>query len=125
MMDETFWTVEFRRGTRVSTGVAIFTKGKTFGGDSGHTFMGKYAGDSSIKANIFVHSFVSGFDVMGMGDDYELEFAGIVEGKTMTATANVVGHPENKLTARLTKVTDLPEERTEWSAVPLPDSVGE
>jgi hypothetical protein len=36
----------------------------------------------------------------------------------MTATANVVGDPGKKLTARLTKISDLPEERSEWVAAP-------
>jgi hypothetical protein len=117
-MDETFWTVEFNGAAGVSAGVMIFTKGKIFGGDSGHTFMGNYDGDANVKGSISVHPFVPGFNVMDMRGDYKLEFSGTVEGKTMTATANVLGHPGTKLTARLTKVTDLPEERTEWSAVP-------
>jgi hypothetical protein len=117
-MDETFWTVEFNGATGVSSGVAIFTKGRIFGGDSGRTFMGNYDGDSNVRGKITVHPFVSGFNVMGMPGDYELEFSGTVEGKTMTATASVVGNPGNKLTARLTKVADLPEERAEWATAP-------
>jgi hypothetical protein len=120
-MDETFWTVEFKGATGVSTGVVIFIKGKIFGGDSGHTFIGNYDGDSNIRGNISVHPFVAGFNVMGMHGDYELEFSGILEGKTMTATASVVGDPGNKLIARLMKVADLPVERTEWSTVPRDD----
>ena len=117
-MDETFWTIEFQGATEASAGVVIFTKGKIFGGDSGHTFMGNYDGDSNVKGNICVHSFLPGFNIMGMHGDYELQFSGTMEGKTMTARASVVGHPENKLTARLTKVSDLPSVRTEWPAVP-------
>jgi len=120
-MDETFWTVEFKGTAGVNAGVVIFTKGKIFGGDSGQTFMGNYDGDSNVKGNISVHPFVPGFNAMGMHGDYELEFSGTVEGKTMTATASVVGHPEHKLTARLTKVIDLPSERAEWCVVPRDD----
>ncbi len=45
MAVEGFWTVQFqgRNGA-----VVVLTKGKIFGGDSGHTFTGSYEGDSSI-----------------------------------------------------------------------------
>jgi hypothetical protein len=121
-MDETFWTVELKKATGMSTGVLIFTKGRIFGGDSGHTFTGNYDGDANVKGKISVHPFVPGSNFMGMRGDYELQFSGTVEGKTMTATARVKGHPENELAARLTKVADLPEERTEWSEAP-PDDI--
>ena len=124
-MDETFWTVEFNGATGVGAGVVIFTKGKIFGGDSGRTFMGNYEGDFNVKGNIVVHPFVTTFKEMGMHGDYELEFSGTVEGKTMTATASVVGQPGNKLTARLTKVTDLPEVRTESVRCPLIETIHE
>jgi hypothetical protein len=120
-MDETFWTVEFTGAAGVSAGVVIFTKGKIFGGNSGQTFMGTYDGDSNVKGNISVHTFDPGFNGTGTPGDCELEFSGTVEGKTMIATANVVGDPGRKFTARLTKVSDLPEERAEWSAVPRDD----
>jgi hypothetical protein len=80
--------------------------------------MGNYNGDSNVKGSISVHPFVRGSDAMGMHSDYELEFSGTVGEKTMTATASVVGHPGNKLTARLTKVADLPSVRPEWAAAP-------
>ena len=80
--------------------------------------MGNYDGDLDVKGNIVVHPFVTTFKEMEMHGDYELEFSGTVEGKTMTATASVVGQPGSKLIARLTKVADLPSVRTEWSAVP-------
>jgi hypothetical protein len=115
-MDEGMWTVEFKGAMGASDGVVIFTKGKILGGDSGHTFMGNYDGDSNIKGRISAHPFVPGFNVMGLHGDYELEFSGTVEGKMMTGTASVVGHPGHKLTARLTKVADLPSERPEFSA---------
>jgi len=124
-MDETFWTVEFEGATGVSAGVMMFTKGKIFGGDSGHTFMGNYDGESKLKGKISIHQFVPGSNAIGMHGDYELDFSGIVEEKTMTATARVVGHPGNKLTARLTKVSDLPEERSEWSPAGREDTVAD
>jgi|ERR1017187_680715 hypothetical protein len=117
-MDETFWTVEFKGDTGVSAGVVIFTKGRIFGGDGGHTFIGNYEGDSRVKGKISVHPFFPGSNVTGTHGDYELEFSGTVEGKTMTLTASVVGNPGNKLAARLTKVADLPAERPEWLCVP-------
>ncbi len=117
-MDETFWTVEFNGAKGVSTGGLIFTNGRIFGGDSGHTFMGNYDGDSEVKGNISAHPFAPGFDVTGTQDDYELEFSGTVEENALVATASVVGHPGSKVAARLTKVTNLPEERPEWSPVP-------
>jgi len=118
MIDETFWSVQFKGTTELSAGVVIFTKGKIFGGDGGHTFMGNYNGDPNVKGSISVHPFVSGFKATGMHGDYELEFSGTVEEKTVTATASVVGHKGNKLTARLTKVADLPSVRSEWAAAP-------
>ena len=121
-MDETFWTVEFKGIAGASSGVLMFTKGKIFGGDCGNTFTGNYDGDLKVKGNIRVHPFAPGFNVMGMHGDFELEFTGTVEEKTMTATGNVTGHPRNKFTAKLREVTGLPSVRPEW-ATTAPDDL--
>jgi len=106
MAVEGFWTVQFqgRNGA-----VVVLTKGKIFGGDSGHTFTGSYEGDSSIKARVLVQNFVPGVpNVMGRHGNFELEFTGTVSGDTMNATANLVGQPSQTLTARLTRKATLP-----------------
>ena len=121
-MDETFWTVEFKGIAGASSGVLMFTKGKIFGGDCGNTFTGNYDGDLNVKGNIRVHPFAPGFNVMGMHSDFELEFTGTLEEKTMTVTGSVTGHPRNKFTAQLTKVTELPSVRPEWAAT-APDEL--
>jgi hypothetical protein len=72
-MDETFWTMELKGAAGASAGVLIFTKGRIFGGDGGHTFMGNYDGDSDVRGRISVHPFVAGCDVSGIQGDCELD----------------------------------------------------
>jgi hypothetical protein len=89
--------------------VAVFTKGKIFGGDSGYTYTGSYEGDPNIKAKVSVQNFAPGVpNVMGRSGNFELEFSGTVSGDNMNVTANIVGQPTQKLNARLTRKGNLP-----------------
>jgi hypothetical protein len=106
---EGFWTVQFQGVQGAGGGVAVFTKGRIFGGDSGYTYTGTYEGDANIKARVSVQNFIAGLpNVMGRQGNFELEFTAAVNGDVMNATANMVGQPAMKLNTRLTRKANLP-----------------
>jgi len=109
-MFEGFWTVQFQGVQGGGGGVVVFTKGKVLGGDSGYTYVGKYEENgNNIKARITVSNFIPGIpNVMGRQANFELEFAGTVNGDVAAVTANLVGAPTQKLNARLTRKANLP-----------------
>jgi len=109
-MVEGLWTVQFQGVQGGGGGVAVFNKGKVQGGDSGYTYLGDYQEDgNNVKAKVTVSNFAPGVpNVMGRQGNFDLEFAGVVNGDVMTVTANLVGAPNQKLNARLTRKANLP-----------------
>ncbi len=108
-MVDGFWTAVFKGGAGQEHGVVVFTKGKIFGGDSVHTYIGNYEGEPNIKGKIAVHQFASGPNVMGVRGDYEIEFKSEkVQDKNIEAQGQQVGNPGNRLLIRLTRQADLP-----------------
>ncbi len=104
-----FWTIQFQGVQGAGGGVAVFTKGKVFGGDGGYTYTGSYEGDPNIKARVSVQNFAPGVpNVMGRQGNFELEFTGTVSGDTMDVSANLAGQPAQKLKGRLTRKSNLP-----------------
>ena len=60
-MVDGFWTVQFQSIQGGGGGVAVFTKGKIFGGDSGYTYTGTYEEtDNQVKARVSVQNFSPG-----------------------------------------------------------------
>ena len=109
-MIEGLWTVQFQGVQGAGGGVAVFAKNKILGGDSGYTYLGDYEENgNNIKARVTVSNFLPGVpNVMGRQGNFDLEFAGMVNGDAMTVTANLVGAPNQKLNARLTRKSNLP-----------------
>ena len=92
-MIDGFWTVKFQGIQGGGGGVAVFTKGKIFGGDGGYTYTGTYEqNNNQIKARVSVQNFLPGVaNVMGRQGNFELEFAGAVNGNVANVTASLVG----------------------------------
>jgi hypothetical protein len=108
-MVDGFWTVQFQGVQGGGGGVAVFTNGKIFGGDSGFTYTGTYQeNNNALKARVSVQNFVPGVpNVMGRQGNFELEFTGTVSGDTINVAASLVGQPAMKLNARLTKKSNF------------------
>jgi hypothetical protein len=108
-MVEGLWTVQFQGVQGGGGGVAVFNKGKVLGGDSGYTYIGTYEENgNNVKAKVTVSNFFPGIpNVMGRQGNFDLEFAGVVNGDVMTVTANLVGAPNQKLNAQLRRKVNL------------------
>ena len=98
------------RCTRRGGGVAVFTKGKIFGGDAGYTYTGTYEEtNNQVKARVSVQNFIPSVpNVMGRQGNFELEFSGSIAGDVLNASASIVGQPAMKMNAKLTKKSVLP-----------------
>jgi hypothetical protein len=107
---EGFWIVQYEGLQGNGGGVAVFTKGKVFGGDSGCTYMGEYeARDDSVRAHVTVRNFLPDVpSVLGVVGDFELVIDGRVEGKVIRASGNLANNQAAGIALRLTKRADLP-----------------
>lgn len=103
------WAVQVQRPEFTSGGVAVFIKGKVFGGDNGFTWIGTYEGNEKLlKAQVLVHNFDPSIQsVFGMTGDYELYFSGNIQGDTITGTAMLANQPQKSLAIQLTKRSGL------------------
>ncbi|HXY13350.1 MAG TPA: GrlR family regulatory protein [Terriglobales bacterium] len=109
-MVEGFWILEISTPQFHSGGVAIFVRGKMFGGDNGFTWMGPYQeAGSLLKARVAVHRFDRTVQsILGnVADDFEMQFAGNLQGDVITGTAMISGQPQQTLTVRLSKKANL------------------
>ena len=109
-MVEGFWIVQYEGLNGKGGGVAVFTKGQLFGGDSGTTYIGKYQTDEkTIKARVSVHNFMPGVvSAVGIEGDYELDVTGTVEGEIIKAMGSPVGLQTAGLALRLTRAANIP-----------------
>ena len=89
-------------------GIAVFSKGKIYGGDSGFYYLGTYQGEAAIKATVAVHQFDKTVpSILAVGTDYELVVAVTVAGDTMSGTAMVPGMPDQSMALKLVKKANL------------------
>ena len=104
-----FWILQVQIPEFTSGGVAVFIKGKVFGGDNGFSWIGTYDGDDHlVKARVKVHNFDPAIQsVFGITGDYELHFSGNVQGDVITGTAMLPSQPQKTLGIRLTKRANL------------------
>lgn len=110
MPAEGFWIVQYEGMKGNGGGVAVFTKGHVFGGDSGSTYTGTYEEDGkTIKARIRVHNYMPGVvSVIGIEGDYDLNVTGTVEGDVIKASGSPAGQQTAGLALRLTRAGVLP-----------------
>lgn len=106
---EGLWIVKFEAAQVLGSGVAVFSNGRVYGGETGFYYLGTYEADGNIvKARIVVRNFdatiLSGFGIPG---DYEMDVSAVLQGETMTGTAIVSEHPKYGLGIRLTKKANL------------------
>lgn len=107
---EGFWIVQYEGLKDKGGGVAVFTKGRIFGGATGTTFVGDYQTDEkSIKGRVRVHNFLPGVvSVIGIDGDYDLDLTGTIEGDVIKGTGSPVGHQVAGLAFRMTRASNLP-----------------
>jgi hypothetical protein len=109
-MVEGFWIVQYEGMKNNGGGVAVFTRGHVFGGDSGSTYVGTYEeAGKTLKASVRIHNYMPGVvSAIGVEGDYDLEVQGQVEGDIIKATGSPVGHQVAGLALKLTKASNLP-----------------
>jgi hypothetical protein len=103
------WIVQFTGKDILGSGVAVFSNGKVFGGETGFYYVGTYAAQGkAVKARVVIRNFdpsiPSGFGVQG---DYEMDVSAMLQDNQMTGTAMIANQPQNSLGIRLTKKADL------------------
>ena len=108
-MVEGFWILHVQIPEASSGGVAVFLKGKVYGGDNAFTWVGTYEEDGQlVKARVNVHNFDAAIQsVFGVIGDYELYFSGNVQGDVITGTAMLANQPQKTLGIRLTKRANI------------------
>ena len=73
-MAEGFWIVQYEGMQGNGGGVAVFIKGKVFGGDTGYTYMGSYRVEgNSVKTNVMVRNFLPGVACGRLRDEHSWE----------------------------------------------------
>lgn len=109
-MVEGFWIVQYAGMQGNGGGVALFIKGRVFGGDTGYTYLGAYTTQGqAIRARVSVRNFIAGIpSVIGIAGDFELSIEGTVEGDTIRATGSLVGVQRSGIALKLSKRADLP-----------------
>lgn len=106
---EGFWVIKFTAAQIYGSGVALFSDGKVYGGETGFYYLGTYEADGNVvKARVLIRNFdptiPSGF---GIPSDYEMDVSAMLDGDTMSGTAVVTGHPQYSLGIRLTRKAAL------------------
>jgi len=109
-MIEGFWIVQYEGMRGNGGGVAVFTKGKILGGDSGYTYVGTYQTQgSTVKAHVECHNFLPDIpSVLGVTGDFELNINGKLDGNVISGTGSLPGAEAVGIAVKLTKRADLP-----------------
>jgi len=108
---EGFWIVQFDGLQGNGAGVAVFIRGKVFGGDSGSTYIGTYeVTGRTVKAEVRVHNYVAGVQsIIGIEGDYDLRVVGDIEDGIIRASGSAPGKQVAGMALRLTRTAALPE----------------
>jgi len=110
-MLEGFWIVQYEGMSGDGGGVAVFIRGKVFGGDSGYTYTGSYQSKGDVmKAQIMVRNFLPNIpNVLGVVGDFELRIEGKLDGDTIRGTGSLLNSDAAGIALKLTKRSNLPE----------------
>lgn len=109
-MVEGFWIVQYEGMRGNGGGVAMFIKGKVFGGDTGYIYLGSYEthGDA-VRAQVMVRNFLPDVpSVLGVVGDFELIIDGKISGDVIKGTGSVKNMQAAGIALKLTKRADLP-----------------
>lgn len=109
-MVEGFWIVQYEGMQGNGGGVAVFTKGKVFGGDTGYYYLGSYeTNGNAVRAKIAVRNFIASVpSVVGITGDFELSIDGTVDGGVISGTGSLVGANRPGIAVKLHKRASLP-----------------
>lgn len=109
-MVEGFWIVQYEGMKGNGGGVAMFIKGKVFGGDTGYTYIGSYQTQgNSVKAEVAVRNFLPDIpSVLGVVGDFELNIEGKLEGDVIKGTGSLANSQAVGIAVKLTKRANLP-----------------
>jgi hypothetical protein len=109
-MVEGFWIIQFESMTSSGGGVAVFIKGRIFGGDSGTMYIGTYKeAGNAFKARVRIHNYAPNVvSVLGIEGDYDLDVTGTVEGDVIKGSGLPSGQQSPGLALKLTRAASLP-----------------
>lgn len=109
-MVEGFWIVQYEGMTGNGGGVAMFIKGKVFGGDTGYVYLGSYqVQGKSVTASVKVQNFLPGIpSVLGIPGDFDLDITGTIEGNVINGSGSLPNQQAVGIALKLTKRADLP-----------------
>lgn len=108
-MIDGFWLVHAEGPGGTAGGVAVFARGKVFGGDSGFYYLGTYEEKGGVvTARVAVHNFDPAIvNILSVAKDYELDVSAIAKEDAMNGTAIVAGSPTQSIALRLVKKANL------------------
>lgn len=103
------WIVQFTGRDILGSGVAVFSNGKVFGGETGFYYVGTYEADGNVvTARVVIRNFdpaiASGFGIAG---DYEMDVSAMLQDDKMKGTAMIAGQPQHSLGVHLSKKANL------------------
>ncbi|QNI32785.1 hypothetical protein H7849_01935 [Alloacidobacterium dinghuense] len=106
------WTVEFGSSAGIfGGGIAVLSRGKIYGGDSGYFYLGSYRLENhSFTARLEVQPFIDSFQsVFGtIGKRFTLLLEGSLKDENNAiAQGQPIGMPEMRFGAKLTKRSDV------------------
>jgi hypothetical protein len=109
-MVEGFWIVQYEGMKGNGGGVAMFIKGRVFGGDTGYTYLGPYQTQGNVvKAQLTIHNFLPNIpSVLGVVGDFELNIEGKLEGDVILGTGSLPNAQAVGIAVKLTKKANLP-----------------
>ncbi len=109
-MVEGFWIVQYEGMKGNGGGVAMFIKGKVFGGDTGYTYLGSYQTQGDVvKARVKVQNFLPDIpSVLGVVGDFELNIEGKIEGDVIKGTGSLANSAAVGIALKLTRRASLP-----------------
>jgi hypothetical protein len=108
---EGFWIVQYEGMNGNGGGVAMFIRGRVFGGDAGYTYLGSYeTNGDSVSAYVEVRSFLPDVpSVIGIIGDFELDIEGNLDGDVIKGMGSLRNSQAVGIALKLTKRENLPE----------------
>lgn len=108
-MIDGFWLIHAQGPGGTAGGIAVFSNGKVFGGDSGFYYLGTYQEKGGIvKARVAVHNFDPAIvSILSVAKDYELNVSATMTDDAMNGTAVVSGVPNQSIALQLMKKANL------------------
>lgn len=90
-----FWTATFKTPLGMGYGVAYFTNGHVFGGDSAFTYVGTYTEQSdALEAKLRISPYNNSMSgVFGGGSAFELTINGRIDGGRISGNGSASHYP--------------------------------